>query len=54
MATECSSCAGRGWKYASPRRGVIAQGSGETVTAERVTVACLGCMGAGLVSAEAE
>ncbi|WP_204052188.1 hypothetical protein [Microbispora siamensis] len=54
MAGQCGLCGGRGWKYASPRRGVVAaeEGAGETVAGERVTVECLGCQGSGTVPEE--
>ncbi|MEV4112427.1 hypothetical protein [Nonomuraea sp. NPDC049695] len=48
MTARCVSCSGRGWKYVSLRRSVVAaENPGETNADERQRAACWRCNGTG-------
>ncbi|MFF0243405.1 hypothetical protein ACWEU6_33195 [Streptosporangium sandarakinum] len=54
MTEPCLSCEGRGWKYVSFRRALIAGPGGPVASMPRVRDACSACQGIGAFAAEQE
>lgn len=45
--SACDSCDGRGWKYVSPRRGLVASSADDQPAGVRTRGDCLRCDGTG-------